>query len=433
MTFDALAAIVMISGPGDTTEEVRAVEETINKWNRDHAEGERVVFIPQHYLTDTVPVLSKGVDGQTIINEQITDKADVVIALFKYRLGTPTPRNDYSGTVEEAEARSDTGNVHVYFWDGESVPTGILRDSRKLKDWTELGEYRATFHANESGLYSSYSSVESLSQSVERALWLDARKLKGSRGASSPASAQSAPAFDLEVSLEGELVWRAPEVPELIETLIKKDIDKEREWAQNRNSAEEAIARAMGRRPRSPKQNSEIELWTAETRAKMGSLDEKIAAAAGVPIAVSLATSRILKDLEVEFVFYGVRGLDPTEEKLSDIWEPLHVPESPDILFPFGSSFHNPPYNPLDSWWEADEDDVILTVRVDELRKQRKYYESDPVVVLMLPFTETGVNQIRYTWRASATNVDGELTAEGYIPVMKSAIESLREWYSQTD
>lgn len=191
MTFDALAAVVMISGPGDTGEEVSAVEATINKWNRNHAEGERIVFIPQHYLADSVPVLSKDVDGQAIINEQITDRADIVIALFKYRLGTPTPRNKYSGTVEEAESKSRTGSVHVYFWNGDLVPREIADDAQKNRKLAELKEYRETFHfkVNSSyekkGSYGSYYSIEDLKKSVDKALWMDARQLKASRGDSS--------------------------------------------------------------------------------------------------------------------------------------------------------------------------------------------------------------------------------------------------------
>ncbi len=92
MTFQAIAALVMISGPGDTAEEVEAVKATIAKWNSSHAKDMGVVFVPpQHHSTNTVPVLRAGVDGQAIINEQITDHADVILALFKYRLGTPTP------------------------------------------------------------------------------------------------------------------------------------------------------------------------------------------------------------------------------------------------------------------------------------------------------------------------------------------------------
>lgn len=429
MTFHAVAALVMISGPADTEQEVEAVRATIAKWNSSHARDEGVVFVPQHYSTDTVPVLRAGVDGQAIINEQITNHADVILALFKYRLGTPTPRNEYSGTVEEAEARSETGMAHMFFWQGDSLPMTIAGSTEKMADWGKLKTYRETFHENTSGLYHTYNSLESLIDKVEATLWRDARILKTRGNTLQPVPAASVSKLDLEVSLDENEVWHHPDLPEFIEVLIDNELEREKK-REGIPSANDVIARSFVSINSGSSVNpaEEMEGWTARTRANLASFDEKIAAAAALPIKVALSTSKVLKDLEVEFVFYGVRGLDPTEDRFTDIWTPLRKSKSSHP--PFGVHVPDfPAYNLiLHSSWDTVGDDVVLTVSVPDLRRQVKPYESEPAVVLMVPFDQTGIEEIRYSWRATAMNVEGEAEGDGSLPVMQSGREDVIEW-----
>lgn len=430
MTFQAIAALVMISGPGDTAEEVEAVKATIAKWNSSHAKDMGVVFVPQHHSTNTVPVLRAGVDGQAIINEQITDHADVILALFKYRLGTPTPRNEYSGTVEEAEARRETGMAHMFFWEGDSLPIAIANSSEKMTEWNDLKTYRETFHDNTSGLYHTYKSSESLIDKVETTLWQDARELKARKDSVQPTPARSAQKVDLDVSLDANQVWHYPDLPELIEVLIDHELKSSAEQ-EEKFSADDMIARSFAsvNSTSSVLSVDEIKQWATRTRANLPSFDDKIAAAAGLPIVVELSTSKILKDLEVEIVFSGVRGLDPSEDAFTDVWTPLQKPRSLGVVFG-GHVQDFPVYNPppLFSSWDADGDDVILTVRVPDLRKQKKPFETEPAVVLMIPFNHAGAEKIRYSWRATATNAEGEAEGEGSLLVAQSARDEVIEW-----
>lgn len=88
--FEARVLTVLIASPGDTADARDAVEHTILGWNRDRSQRERVVLLPVRWETDSIPEM--GSDGQSIINRQLVDSADAVVALFHSRLGAPTPR-----------------------------------------------------------------------------------------------------------------------------------------------------------------------------------------------------------------------------------------------------------------------------------------------------------------------------------------------------
>ncbi len=72
--FDAHVLKVLIASPGDTLEERNAVEQALHVWNRDRAEREQVGLLPRRWELHAVPRL--GGSGQSIINEQLVDKAD---------------------------------------------------------------------------------------------------------------------------------------------------------------------------------------------------------------------------------------------------------------------------------------------------------------------------------------------------------------------
>jgi hypothetical protein len=125
------------------------------------------VLVPLRWETDAVPEL--GEDGQEVINRQLVDECDIVVALFHSRLGAPTPRA-VSGTVEEIErARARGVPVHIYF---SEMPIPRDVDPDELK---RLNEYRSVLQAE--GLLGSYASLEDLSAKVRTALEADSHDL----------------------------------------------------------------------------------------------------------------------------------------------------------------------------------------------------------------------------------------------------------------
>ncbi len=121
----------------------------------------------RRWETHAVPRL--GGSGQSIINEQLVDVVDVVIALFDSRLGMAT-EDAVSGTAEEI-LRADKADkpVHVWFSD-EPIP----RDA-DFKQVQALEEFKQTLQPL--GLLGSYASPDDLGYKVRAAIESDLNRL----------------------------------------------------------------------------------------------------------------------------------------------------------------------------------------------------------------------------------------------------------------
>jgi hypothetical protein len=163
--FSATVLKVLIGTPGDTGEEVEAIIKSIHSWNGRRAEAERVILLPRHWKSDTVPLLN-GDGGQAVVNSQIVDDADIVIAVFDSRLGSAT-MGAVSGTAHEIERTSDAGKpVHVYFSDEP-----INRRAVDLKELARLNDFRSEMEAK--GLVGVYADPTDLGYQVREAVELD--------------------------------------------------------------------------------------------------------------------------------------------------------------------------------------------------------------------------------------------------------------------
>ncbi|WJZ03260.1 DUF4062 domain-containing protein [Corynebacterium freiburgense] len=113
MSFNATILRILIASPSDVPEARDAVENAIHSWNRRHAVPRRIVLLPWRWETNSIPML--GAHPQAIINKQGVDSADIVVALFGSRLGSPT-KEAVSGTVEEIEkALASNKPIHIFF------------------------------------------------------------------------------------------------------------------------------------------------------------------------------------------------------------------------------------------------------------------------------------------------------------------------------
>jgi hypothetical protein len=159
--FEAFVLKVLISSPGDTGEEVAAVKESLHGWNGSRAEAAQVILLPRHWKSDAVPRLGAG-SGQGVINEQLVDDTDIVIALFDARLGQATAEA-VSGTAEEIQRAINAGkHVHVWF---SNEPIGRDADLEQL---AALREFRAALEAQ--GLLGEYDSPADLAYKVRSAV-----------------------------------------------------------------------------------------------------------------------------------------------------------------------------------------------------------------------------------------------------------------------
>lgn len=160
MVYPASVVRVMIASPSDVVEARDAVEAALNGWNGARAEKQGVILQPRRWETGAVPIL--GDSAQALINSQLLDQSDIVIALFGSRLGSPTP-SAVSGTVEEIERAVVAGKpVHLYF---STAPLPNDVDTRQLDG---LREFKKAIQ--DRGLYGEYTNSSELNAEVWRAI-----------------------------------------------------------------------------------------------------------------------------------------------------------------------------------------------------------------------------------------------------------------------
>lgn len=163
MLFQALVVNVMIASPSDVKDEREIIRETIHKWNVLHAEGKQIVLLPVGWETHSSPTF--GDRPQAIVNKQVLERCELLIAVFWTRIGTPTGEAA-SGTVEEITKHVESGKeAMIYFSNAPFQPDDIDHEQRvALKQFREWCERRS--------LIESYSSLDEFAKKLDRQLTL---------------------------------------------------------------------------------------------------------------------------------------------------------------------------------------------------------------------------------------------------------------------
>lgn len=164
MVHPSTAVYVMVASPSDVQSGRDAAVRALESWNEANCAARGIALVPLRWETGSVPML--GEHPQSILNRQLVDRTDIMIALFGSRIGSSTP-NAISGTVEEVEKSLAAGKpVHLYFSTAphpHDVDPGQLQALRDFRQ--ELGQR---------GLYATFSNPEHVTapvwQAVERDL-----------------------------------------------------------------------------------------------------------------------------------------------------------------------------------------------------------------------------------------------------------------------
>lgn len=174
MSFTATVLRVLVASPSDVPKARDTVESAIHSWNSSHAATRSIVLLPWRWESSSVPLL--GDHPQSIINEQGVDGADIVVALFGSRLGSPT-REAVSGTVEEIERAVNSGKpVHLYF---STAPLPHDVDTSQLDG---LRQFRQEI--SERGLLGEFDDVRQLESQIWAAIELDLARMDMATAAS---------------------------------------------------------------------------------------------------------------------------------------------------------------------------------------------------------------------------------------------------------
>jgi len=155
---------IVIASPGDVSEERNSVPGLFTEWNNANAK-DGVQLHPKMWETAAVP--EYGDHPQHVINRQIIEEGDLLVALFWTKVGSPTPTAK-SGTIEEIREfiRAKGGRrVMVYFCNREIAqsPDQIDHDAIRI-----LQEFKREIRDN--CLYAEFDPVSELHYKLYRHL-----------------------------------------------------------------------------------------------------------------------------------------------------------------------------------------------------------------------------------------------------------------------
>lgn len=142
---------LLISCPGDITEEIKAIDRCVAKFNEMFGNKLNIAIRTRHWSKSSFA--QSGDKPQAILNEQFVDECDAAVALFWTRFGTPT--DEYgSGTEEEICKMLDAGKqVFMYFSDAPIPPSTM-----ETEQYKKILSFREKY--KDKGLYFCYSSVK---------------------------------------------------------------------------------------------------------------------------------------------------------------------------------------------------------------------------------------------------------------------------------
>lgn len=131
MAYPTLALHLLISAPGDVPlDDLAVIRKTISQWNLNLGRVVGLTVLPVSWTEHAVAEF--GERPQAILNHQIVEEADLAVALFYDRLGTPTGEAE-SGTAEEIKVLVEAGkSVAVLVNSAPRVPLkGLALDERQ--------------------------------------------------------------------------------------------------------------------------------------------------------------------------------------------------------------------------------------------------------------------------------------------------------------
>lgn len=136
-------------GSSDVSKEIVLVKQAVDQWNLTIGLDADWFVRFSHWKTDATPDLSDR--GQGVINRQIIDKADILVAILWNRFGTPTGKAK-SGTEEEIR-RAIQQDKRVFLYFSNMTSTNKLDDEEQYQ---QVQQFRQEM--SNTGLYFTFQS-----------------------------------------------------------------------------------------------------------------------------------------------------------------------------------------------------------------------------------------------------------------------------------
>lgn len=134
---------VLLSCPGDAYKECgKAVRETIEQFNQNQACRHGIKLTLLHWSTDSYA--QSGGAPQSILNSQIVDKADMAIAIFWTRFGTPTESYG-SGTEEEIARLIELKKQVFLFFYQKPIPFDFYSSPSSSQEISKINDFKKRY------------------------------------------------------------------------------------------------------------------------------------------------------------------------------------------------------------------------------------------------------------------------------------------------
>ena len=152
---------LMIASPSDVSRERDTIRSVVHEWNSVHSEDRKLVLMPVGWDTHAEPEM--GNRPQELLNQQILEDCDFLVAVFWTRIGSPTGRS-VSGTVEEIEEHIGCGKpAMIYFSNAPVRPDRLDR-----AQYEALNQFRR--HCEDRGLIETYEDLQDFREKIGRQL-----------------------------------------------------------------------------------------------------------------------------------------------------------------------------------------------------------------------------------------------------------------------
>ena len=161
MPYNAIVINIMIASPGDVSTERNVIRNAIHDWNAVHSADRGVILVPVGWDTHSAPEM--GDRAQAVINKQVLQNCDLLVAVFWTRLGSPTGKAA-SGTVEEIEEHLAAGKPAMLYFSKAPVHLDSVDDAQ----YKALRDFRTT--CQKRGLIETYDSLEEFREKFWRQL-----------------------------------------------------------------------------------------------------------------------------------------------------------------------------------------------------------------------------------------------------------------------
>lgn len=147
--FQANCYNVMIVSPSDISKEREIARGVLYRWNEFNSRFHNIVFSVLGY--DINAHADSGVHPQESLNHQLLEQADLIIAIFWTKLGSPTKEYS-SGSVEEITKHIQQEKKALIYFSNKDVNLQMV----DLEQYRDLQEYKKSIQG--SAFYKQFSS-----------------------------------------------------------------------------------------------------------------------------------------------------------------------------------------------------------------------------------------------------------------------------------